>query len=88
MRRERSAVVARLVLLVALASLLFAVGMPALGTRHCRRRGAAPLHTGGIRPQPRTCPTGHNQPTVRLTVGWLTGKGEAPLVPVATGRFG
>ena len=74
MRRERSAVVARLVLLVALASLLFAVGMPALERglaggvtlRHCTPEGygLAPLYG----------PTGHNQPTVRLTLGWLTEK--------------
>jgi len=74
MRRERSVVVPRLVLLVALASFLFVVGMPALergiagdvALRHCTPEGY------GL--TPRYGPTGHNRPTVRLTVGWLTAK--------------
>lgn len=75
MRRERSAVVTRLVLLIALASFLFAVGKPLLDTgaadgmtlRRCAPEGYglaqkyAPL-------------TGHARRAVRLTAGWLTAK--------------
>jgi hypothetical protein len=74
MRRERSTVVKRFVLLVALASFLFAVGIPALARciaggvalRHCTPEGYGLTAQYG--------PTGHDRPTVRITVGWLTAK--------------
>jgi hypothetical protein len=74
MRRERSAVPARLILFVALASSLYAVGLPALergiagnvALRHCSPEGY------GLTPH--YGPTGQDKPAVRLTLGWLTAK--------------
>src|SRR5262245_41410613 len=75
MRRERSAAKVRLVLLVALASLLYVVGRPELGTGaaanatlpHCLPEGY------GLKAMP-VFPAGQRPNTVRLTVGWLTAK--------------
>jgi len=75
MRRERSTVGTRLVLGVALASSLYAVARPALGTGANAR---APLPR--CRPEPygleqMPVPDTTTRPdTVKLTAGWLTGK--------------
>ena len=68
MRRERSAVVTRLALLVALASFLVAVGSAAGSTTLPR---CAPEKYGvDLKPMPATADPQH---AVRLTVGWVTG---------------
>ncbi len=71
MRRERSTVGSRLVLLVALASVLYAVGKPALGSGaaagvslpRCSPEGYG-LEEGVV------AQTAHRQTAVRLTAGW------------------
>ncbi len=70
MRRERPAVASRLVLLVALASLLYAVGTPAFGSRARLPRCSPEGYGLELQPVPETA---QRQPAVRLTVGWLTG---------------
>ncbi len=75
MRRERSATVTRLVLLVALASVLSAVGKPLLGTG-----GAGDMRLRRCTPEgyglawSHTSPKGNAPQAVRLTAGWLTAR--------------
>jgi hypothetical protein len=73
MRRERSAPKARLVLLVALASLLYAVGKPALVTGAVTKAPLPRCLPEGYGLEQAAPRSGDDQKAVTLTAGWATG---------------
>lgn len=73
MRRERPAGGSSLALLVALASLLYAAGKPALGTGAVARATLPRCSPEGYGLEEATPRPADSQTAVMLTVGWLTG---------------
>ena len=73
MRRERSAAKVRLVLLVALACLLYAVGNPVLGTDALASATLLRCSPEGYGLEQSTPRSADSHKAVMLTVGWLTG---------------
>jgi hypothetical protein len=73
MRRERSAATVRFALLVALASLPYAAGEPALGTGAVARSTLPRCSPEGYGLEQATPQPADGQDAVKLTVGWVTG---------------